>query len=318
MELQLQFLHLLEGLRNPVFDAFFSLITHLGDETGLIIVGLLCYWCFDKKSAHYLFLVGFVGTTVNQFLKLLFHIPRPWVLDPTLSPMESAIEGAGGFSFPSGHTQSSVGLFGTIALLCKKNKPILIVSIALCVLIPFSRMYLGVHTPMDVLVSVFVALALLFVAKPLIDRAWGNRKRMLLLLCGATLLSLLQLVFVCVFPQFVPEVVGANADSAYKNACTLLGAQLGLIAIYLFDELYLHFDVKGSLFCQILKVVPGAAIAFAIKAALKAPLTALFGVGTESLLRYFLLVVFAGGVWPLTFRFFAKIGAKKPTADEKI
>lgn len=316
MELQLQFLHLLEGLRNPVFDTFFSLITELGDETGLILVGLLCYWCFDKKSAHYLFLVGFVGTTVNQFLKLLFHIPRPWVLDPTLSPIEGALEGAGGFSFPSGHTQSSVGLFGTIAVLCKKNKPIFIGAIALCVLVPFSRMYLGVHTPMDVFVSVLVALALVFLFKPVIDRAWGNRKYMLLLLGGATLLSLLQLLYVCLFP-FAPEVLGPNLDSAYKNACTLLGAQVGLIAIYLLDEYVLHFETKATPVGQILKVALGGAIAFALKALLKAPLTALFGVGTESFARYLILVLFAGGLWPLTFRFFATIGAKKASAGEK-
>ena len=315
MELQLQFLHLLEGLRNPVFDAFFSLITQLGDETGLIIVGLLFYWCFDKKSAHYLFLVGFVGTTINQFLKLFFLILRPWELDPTLSPIKSAIKGAGGFSFPSGHTQSSVGLFGTVALLCKKYKPIFWGAVALCVLIPFSRLYLGVHTPMDVLVSVAIALALLFAVKPLIDRAWGNRRAMLLLLGAGALLSALQLIFVCVFPQFLPEIVGENTASAYKNACTLLGAQLGLIAIYLFDELYLHFETKATLLGQILKVVLGAAIAFGIKALLKSPLTALFGTGTESAVRYFLLVIFAGGVWPMTFRFFAKIGAKKEEKD---
>ncbi len=316
MEIQLQFLHLLEAIRNPVFDAFFSLITHLGDETGLIIVGLLFYWCLDKKSAHYLFLVGFVGTTVNQFLKLVFHIERPWVLDPTLSPIEGALEGASGFSFPSGHTQSSVGLFGTIALLFKKHKPILWVSVALCVLIPFSRMYLGVHTPMDVLASVAVALALLFAVKPIIDRAWGNRKKMLLLLGGATLLSLLQLLFVSLYP-FAPEVLGENVTSAYKNACTLLGAQLGLLLAYLFDECYLHFETKAPPIGQILKVALGAAIAFGLKAGLKAPLEALFGAGTEALPRYFLLVVFAGVLWPLTFRFFASIGTEKDARAEK-
>lgn len=309
MEIQLQFLHFLEGLRNPVFDAFFSLITHLGSETGLIIVGLLFYWCFDKKQAHLLFLVGFVGTTVNQFLKLLFHIPRPWVLDPTLSPIESAVPDASGFSFPSGHTQSSVGLFGLLARLFRKKKVLMWSAIAVCVLVPFSRMYLGVHTPMDVLVSVLVALALIFLLSPLLGRAWKSRRKMLLLLGGVALLSLLQLLFVTLFP-FAPEVLGANVDSAYKNACTLLGAQLGLIAVYLFDECYLHFETKACLCAQILKVALGAGIAFAIKALLKAPLTALVGVGTEALFRYFLLVLFAGGLWPLSFRFFARAGEK--------
>ena len=170
---------------------------------------------------------------------------------------------------------------------------------------------------MDVLVSVGVALLLLFAVRPLLDRAWGNRRAMLLLLGGGALLSVLQLVFVCVFPQFVPEIVGENTASAYKNACTLLGAQLGLIAIYLADEYYLHFETKAAPLAQVLKVALGAALAFAIKAVLKSPLTAVFGVGTESAVRYFLLVVFAGAVWPLTFRFFARIGAKKGEKGER-
>lgn len=316
MEMQLQFLHFLEGLRNPVFDAFFSLITHLGGETGLIVIALVCYWCFDKKNAHYLFLVGFVGTTVNQFLKLVFHIPRPWVLDPTLSPIESAIADAGGFSFPSGHTQSSVGLFGALALLLKKKRVWFFGAVAICLLVPFSRMYLGVHTPMDVLVSVAVALALVFAAKPLLDRAWGDRKKMLLLLGGATLLSVAQLLFVSLYP-FAPEVLGENVASAYKNACTLLGAQLGLIVIYLADELWLHFETKATPVGQILKVGIGGALAFALKAGLKIPFEPLFGEGREALPRYFLLVIFAGLVWPLTFRFFARIGEKKAVDGEK-
>lgn len=315
MEIQLQFLHLLEGLRNPVFDAFFSLITHLGSETALIVIALLAYWCFDKKSAYYLFLVGFVGTTINQFLKLSFHIERPWKLDPTLSPIESAVPDATGFSFPSGHTQSSVGLFGALARLFSTRR-VRIACIVICVLVPFSRMYLGVHTPMDVLVSVALSLALVFLLKPLLDRAWGSRRAMLLILAATTLLAALQLCFVSLYP-FAPEIIGENTESAYKNACTLLGAQLGLIVIYLLDEYLLRFDTRAPLGGQILKVALGAAIAFAIKAALKAPLTALFGVGTEALPRYFLLVLFAGGLWPLTFRFFARVGAKKDGTTEK-
>lgn len=314
MEIQLQFLHLLEGLRNPVFDAFFSLITHLGSESALIVIALLAYWCFDKKNAYYLFLVGFVGTTVNQFLKLTFHIDRPWVLDPTLSPLESALPDASGFSFPSGHTQSSVGLFGALARLFSRRW-MRISCIAVCLLVPFSRMYLGVHTPMDVLVSLALALALVFLLKPLLDRAWGSRRAMLAILSAATLLAALQLAFVSLYP-FPPSLIGENTASAYKNACTLLGAQLGLIVIYLLDEYLLHFDTRAPLPAQILKVVLGGAIAFAIKAVLKAPLTALLGTGTESLVRYFLLVLFAGGLWPLSFRFFARIGAKKGTNGE--
>ena len=100
------FLHFLEGLRNPVFDAFFSAITYFGDETLFIIIGLLFFWCIDKEEGFYLLCVGLLGTVVNQFLKLYYRIPRPWVRDPSFTIVESAREAATGYSFPSGHTQT--------------------------------------------------------------------------------------------------------------------------------------------------------------------------------------------------------------------
>lgn len=52
---------------------------------------------------------------MNQFLKLLFRIPRPWVRDPDFTIVESARAQATGYSFPSGHTQNAVATFGGIA-----------------------------------------------------------------------------------------------------------------------------------------------------------------------------------------------------------
>lgn len=314
MELQLQFLHLLEAIRNPVFDAFFSLITQLGDETGLIIVGLLFYWCFDKKNAHYLFLVGFVGTTVNQFLKLVFHIPRPWVLDPTLSPIEGALEGAGGFSFPSGHTQSSVGLFGTVALLYKKHKPIFFTAVALCVLIPFSRMYLGVHTPQDVLVSVLVALVLIVSFDALLNL---NEKYpfVIYIIIGvmvAAIAAFLVFLYVYPFPEdvFFEENVG-NYNSALKNAYTMLGCVLGVLLFRLMDDKVTHYDTKAVWWAQILKLLLGIAIVMAVKEGSKPLLKLIFGGHLASnAVRYFLVVAAATG-WTFTFKFWSKLGKKK-------
>ena len=75
----MQFLYWLEEIRNPVLDGFFSLITHLGSETLFIAIAIVVFWCVGKKQGYYLMTVGFFGTLVNQFLKLMFRIPRPWV-----------------------------------------------------------------------------------------------------------------------------------------------------------------------------------------------------------------------------------------------
>ena len=109
------FLKLLESIRTPFLDTFFSLITLFGEETLFILVGLLFFWCIDKKEGFFLLCVGLMGTVINQALKLFFRIPRPWVRDPSFTIVESAREAATGYSFPSGHTQTSVGVYGGIA-----------------------------------------------------------------------------------------------------------------------------------------------------------------------------------------------------------
>ena len=111
----MEFLYLLEKLRVPGLNEFMVAITEFGSETAFLAVALILFWCVDKRQGYYIMSVGFVGTIANQFLKLLCRIPRPWVLDENFTILEQAREGATGYSFPSGHTQNSVGTFGGVA-----------------------------------------------------------------------------------------------------------------------------------------------------------------------------------------------------------
>ena len=189
----MSFLYFLESIRNPVLDFFFSLITYCGDEIIFMAVGMIVFWCFSKNEGYYLLCVGFLGTVINQFLKMVFRVPRPWVKDPSFTIVESAKEAASGYSFPSGHTQSSVGLFGGVAR-WNKNKILRIAMIAMCVIVPLSRMYLGVHTPADVLVSVCVALILIFVGYPVFNWAIKSPQRMY---CVFGFLALVMASYLC-------------------------------------------------------------------------------------------------------------------------
>ena len=83
-------LYALESVRTPFWDAVFSAVTHLGEETVFMVAAILIFWCVSKQEGYYLLLMGFFGTVVNQFLKLLFRIPRPWVRDPDFTIVESA------------------------------------------------------------------------------------------------------------------------------------------------------------------------------------------------------------------------------------
>ena len=307
----MSFLYLLEEIRNPVLDLLFSLVTLFGEETIFMAVGMIVFWCISKQKGYYLLSVGFVGTVVNQFLKITFRVPRPWVKDPNFTIVESAREAASGYSFPSGHTQTSVGLFGGLALKFK-NRAIRITSIVLCVLVPLSRMYLGVHTPMDVGVSIVIALVLVFALSPIFEKAGKSPKVMYALLFSLTGIMLAYLLFMS-FWQFPEEVFHVdnvhNYTSAVKNAYTLTGCMLGFLVVYTADLKWIKFETKAVWWVQIIKTLGGLALVLAVKELLRAPLESFLPANTWArMLRYFLMVVTAGTLWPMTFKY---LGGKK-------
>ncbi len=305
----MEFLKSLEKIRNPFFDFIFSLITYCGDEIVFMAIAITLFWCVSKKDGYYILSVGFVGTIINQFLKLTFRIPRPWVKDPSFTIVESAREAATGYSFPSGHTQNSVGTFGGIAYLFK-TKWVRITCITFAILVPFSRMYLGVHTPLDVGVSVGIALILVFAIKPIFDIVDKNPKTMYIFLGCMLALSITFVLYVelCNFPK---DIDTHNLESGIKNAYTLLGAIFGMIIAYPIEQKYVKFEVKDKWYINFIKVALGLGLVLGIKAGVKPVLRFICnGHACADAFRYMIIVIFAVCVYPLLFPVFRKIDAK--------
>jgi len=306
----MEFLRMLEAARTPLLNAILSAVTYLGDEVCFMALALVIFWCVSKRTAYYVFFVGFAGTVANQWLKLLFRIPRPWVIDPSFTIVESARAAATGYSFPSGHTQNIVGTLGSIALSVKKIW-VRVVCAVLILAVPFSRMYLGVHTPLDVGVAFGCAVLLVLVLYPCFrdDARWTRSMPALFVLLAALVLAYLAFVLLYRFPA---EIDAENLAHGVKNAWTLTGCMLGLLVAYVFDRKKLHFDVKAPLLGQVLKLALGLALLIGVRAGLKPVLNLVFrGHQAANMVRYFCVVVFAGCLWPMTFPFFAKLGAKK-------
>lgn len=301
----MEFLYLLEKIRVPGLNECMLLITQLGEETAFLVLALIVYWCVDKRKGYYLMAVGFAGTMINQFLKLWFRIPRPWVLDPDFTILEQAREAATGYSFPSGHTQMAAGTFGCLAVTTKK-KVISVICITLAVLVAFSRMYIGVHTPADVLTSVVIACLLIVMLRPVATR-W-EEKQMKAVLAGLLILAVGLLVFVEYYP--LGEVDAHNLESGMKNAYTMQGSLIGMAVVYLAERKYVNFETKAVWWAQLLKVILGLVLVLLVKEGLRSPLEMVMPVYTARAARYFLIVVTAGLLWPMTFRWFGKLGAK--------
>ena len=234
----------------------------------------------------------------------------PWVTDPNFTIVESARAAAAGYSFPSGHTQNIVGTMGVIAA-TTRYRWLRVLCIVAAILVPFSRMYLGVHTPLDVGVSFLIAVAL-------VVALWFLFRDEVSFTCSApyvlgalVLCAALYTVFVLVY-RFPADVDAANLAAGLKNAYVMCGCAVGLLVSYIYDRKVLHFDTKAPFLGQVLKLVLGLAILIGIRMVLKQPLLTLFGGNIASdALRYFIMVIFAGCIWPHTFPLFAKVGARK-------
>lgn len=144
---------------NPILNQLMLLITQLGNPTIMIpvfvlSVGLL--WWKNKLLEAKFFLIGCLGATfLNLELKVLFERVRPALWKQLITENS--------FSFPSGHALGSLFLYGFLAYLLAQNYPKLtpiIYSLAtlLIMTIGFSRLYLGVHWPSDVLAGYGVSI----------------------------------------------------------------------------------------------------------------------------------------------------------------
>ena len=303
----MEFLYLLEGIRMPVLNEFMLAVTTLGEETAFLMIGLIVFWCVDKRKGYYVMSVGFLGTVFNQIMKISFRIPRPWVRDPDFTILEQAREAATGYSFPSGHTQTAVGTFGAVAAFTE-DRGLRRSCILLAVLVPLSRMYVGVHTPADVLVAAAMALFFLLVLKkPMLQGGDKEMKLVFVVLIG---LSLVFLAYVR-FWNFPADMDAHNMESALKNAWTMLGCTTGIAVVYAVDTKKLNFNVQAAWWVQIIKCALGLLVVLAVKEGLRTPLELLLPVYPARALRYFLVVMTAGILWPLSFKYFSKLGVKE-------
>ena len=138
----------------------------------------------------------------------------------------------------------------------------------------------------------------------------GNERSVKVILAALIAMALGLLAFVELWP-FPGDIDSHNLESGVKNAYTMIGSLAGVAMVYMLEKKYVNFSEKAVWWGQILKAVLGFGLVLAVKEGMRAPLEALFaGHMAARAVRYFLIVVVAGLVWPMTFRWFGKLGRK--------
>ncbi|MCL2069217.1 MAG: phosphatase PAP2 family protein [Oscillospiraceae bacterium] len=296
----MELLRLIESIRTPFLDFLFDLITRLGEQTVAVAVFGAVFWCVNKQIGYGIGIAYFLSALTVQGMKLGFRVERPWVIDPTLNPVPSALEYATGYSFPSGHTQSAAALLGALAAQIKKT-PVRIACFTLAVLVAFSRMYLGVHTLSDVAVSLLLSFLFVWLAVKFLAAGSVSKKRELVMALSMLLYSAAAIVFASVM------FAAGEIEQAFLSDCLkAAGAAIGFAAGMYIERVYIRFSVSAkNILWQGIKFILGFAGVLILQEGLKPILGG--GLAADAV-RYFMMVFWMIALYPLILKRFAPSG----------
>lgn len=246
------FLELLSNFRTEFLDIFFRIISVFGEITILLPIICILYWCINKRLAYRTLFAFFFSGSIVHGAKITFRIPRPWIINPDFTPTSSALETATGYSFPSGHTQSSSSVFLSFAL-WTKNKFVSAFSYIIIALVIFSRMYLGVHTPLDVFTSLVISIVIVHALRHITenyDFPRSNKAGLLIIAFAYAAGLILYSLLLIRWNISTLELVG----DAIVFACSLAGFAIGAYI----ENRFINFGTEClSIFTQIIKIILG-------------------------------------------------------------
>ena len=261
----MELIYMIQTYSNNFLDTFFQIVTMMGEDTFFIIVVGIVFWTVNKRFAYQMAFVYLSSGLINWFIKEIFKVTRIIGMEGVRS---LRVETAGGYSFPSGHTQSAAS-FWTLLMLKFKKRYFYILAVILMLLVAFSRLYLGVHRPIDVIFGLIIGFAWVFAANIIFEKFEKDNLR----------------TAVIIIPVILLLMMYVQNDTFYKASGTLISLLLG----YIIEKRYIKYSVKSKIGFQLVKIIIGFAIIVLIKEGLKVLLPV--SIWSE-FLRYFVL-----GLW---------------------
>ena len=198
--MDIEYLLWLQGLReswgaNAEFIA--TLITNIPKSPLSALIPGILFWCINKRAGVFLLMVAAFGRLLNVLIKDTACVYRPWVLDSAVQPATEALEKASSYSMPSGHTQGVMAIYGGLAYFYRRKFPRLIIPCAMIILaVGFSRNFLGVHTPQDVLVAIIETFAVMFIAEKILDASAKDKKYTVMAFAAGIIFSVAAALFI--------------------------------------------------------------------------------------------------------------------------
>ena len=308
--MDIQYLLMLQELRNAtggIFDEFFNALSKFAVDV-LPFLPFVIFWGVDKKWGYFFLTTHWTGELVNGVIKLTVCAYRPWIRSDLIEPAGDSKVAATGYSFPSGHTRTATTIYGDVFVWQKDRRKWLAICCAVLILLTgFSRNFLGVHTPQDVLVAFIESVFVIYVVSRVSKRVEGNEK----LLDILTVVGVVAVIAALAYIQLKHYPLDYTSDGTLlvdpqkmMNDCfKACGSFLGLMVGSYVDRHYIHYEIPFGAKNLPVLVCVGAAITMAWKD-LFAPATIVLAFGGHwgNFIARFLMLIFAMVVWPLVIR----------------
>ncbi|MDA3734254.1 phosphatase PAP2 family protein [Niameybacter massiliensis] len=243
MNWEISILQGLQAIRTPFLTSIMEAITALAESLPLVLVIGILYWCVEKKKTVRIGWIVLTSSVVNGVIKNLVRAARPFQKG-IVSPVR--VETATSYSFPSGHTQTATS-FWTSAMMIFKNKTTYGIGCTMIILTGLSRIYLGVHWPVDVIGGIIIGLIVVVAADKLYDEDRGFTRWHVI---GVGVLAFLFLI--------VP---------IEKDLVKAVGALWGFVVGCYIEQNYIHFHTEAPLKKQLFKIAIGLGGAIVIAVA---------------------------------------------------
>jgi undecaprenyl-diphosphatase len=299
---------LMEWLQSHIGNSGFlfwllSNLSAFGEQLLLVAIMGFLYWGLNKEFGKYVGLNVLMVNVWNPMIKNIVLRLRPYMVTDTIKPLRLVDENADpmdvaaqGYSFPSGHSSNAVTIYGSLAVHEKKRKLLWVLAVLLPILVGFSRVFVGVHYPTDVLCGWLLGIIVITVV-PLLRRVIKNRW----LFYGILLLSAVPGLFYC------------KTNDYFSS----FGMLVGFILAEPFEEKFVKFENTSNIFRCILRTIGGGLLYFGLNILLKLPFPKeLLEAGTIvsnliRMARYAVVIFVVIGVYPMLFKLTGRLFERK-------
>lgn len=309
MEIDIRYLLFLQNIRlstGGVLDEIFNSISKIAVDL-MIFMPYIIFWCVNAKMGYQAMSALLSGEVLNGIIKLTVCAYRPWIRSDQIEPAGDSKTAATGYSFPSGHTLVATLTYGYIYLFQKnKRKWLAVLCIILILLTGFSRNFLGVHTPQDVIVGLAEGVFVIWLVGVIRKKTEGKEKVLDWMTLGGILLTIAALVYVVNKPYPMDYVDGkllVNPQTMMNDMFKACGAFIGFCIGSYVERHYLHFEVPVHAANLPMMGFVGFLIMFAWKEFLgPATVVAWFGGHWGNFICRLLMILFAVILWPIIIK----------------